>query len=386
MTRPIAGLHLAFAFAQAQPQLAPARISGRVTVEGSNQPIAGARVVLFPSRPRMGAFTPPGEAITDQDGRFAFDRVAGGSYNLDVQKTGFVSFPGTPGRPYTVQVEAGQSVENINVRLQKGGTIVGRLLDATGQPLTDASVIALRQIPLGGSLDRYVPTPGAGQPTNDIGEFRIPGLAPGDYIVAASPRGQFPFGGLGGSPAAAVPSPSRTTPITTYYPGTSDRATAQTIRVAAEQTVENIVFTMLSAPAFRISGVVVDENGNAVGGAMVMLMNDPRSRTLMGPSGSARTQVDGRFVITSVPAGTYRLTASVPVTVTGGTVPSGGSGGVSTWSSSGGGGSVTTWSTSSGGASAGGTSIGIGPGATPTPTEVSVAAADVTGLRIVVRR
>lgn len=381
MTPAIVWFLLTFTLAQAQTQPAAARISGRVTAEGSNQPIAGARVALVPSRPRLGTFTPPGEAITDQDGRFAFDRVAGGVYNLDVQKTGYVSFPGTPGRPYTVQVEAGQTIENVNIRLQKGGAIVGRLLDTAGQPLTDASVIALRQIPVGGSRDRYVPASGSGQPTNDIGEFRIPGLAPGDYIVLASPRRQFPFGGPGVTPAAAATA-ARTTPIATYYPGTSDQATAQTIRVSAEQTVENVVFTVLSAPAFRISGVVVDEAGNAVAGAMVMLIHDPRTGAFpgAGPSGGTRSQDDGKFVITGVPTGTYRVTASVPVMMSSGSVGSGGSGGITTWSSSGSGSAAGV----SGGI-VGGKRIG-GSGSTSTSTEVAVADADVAGVRVVVKR
>jgi hypothetical protein len=374
-------LLLAVSFGQPPPPAAAGRVSGRITAEGANTAIAGARVMLFPAAPRrMGAFTPPGEAITDQDGRFVVERLAAGEYNLNVQKTGYVSFPGTPGRPHTIQVAAGQAVDGVSVVLQKGGAIAGRLLDTAGEPLTDASVMALRNAPVGGSRERYLPTSGPGQQTNDLGEFRLPGLAPGAYIVVASPRRQFPFGGPGAAPPTATA--SRITEITTYYPGTSDQAAAQTINVSAGQTVENVVFTMLSAPAYRISGVVVDENGSAVGGAMVMLMNDPRSGTLMGPSGSARTQDDGRFVIAAVPAGTYRLTANVPVTVSSGGVASG-SGSFTTWTSSGGRGEVAA------GVSpgiVGGTSVVMGPGAMPTPTEITVVDADVAGVRLTVRR
>jgi hypothetical protein len=370
----IVGLLLALTVGQAQPQVAAARISGRVTAEGASTPIAGARVMLYPAAPpRMGVFTPPGEALTDEAGRFAFVRLAAGEYRLDVQKTGYVPFPGTPGRPHTIQVAAGQALDDINVQLQRGGAIAGRLLDASGEPLTDAGVMALRRMTAGGASPRYIPTSGPGQQTNDLGEFRLPGLAPGEYIVVATPRRQFAFGGPGVAPPTG--NGARTTATTTYYPGTSDQAAAHALTVAAGQTVENIVFTMLSAPAFRVSGVVVDENGNAVAGAMVMLMSDPRVGGFMGPSGNARTQDDGRFVIQSVPAGSYRLTASVPVSLSSGRVASGGSGGVA-WVSGGSSGAI------------GGTTAGVvyGSSSMPTPTEITVADADVAGVRLTVRQ
>jgi hypothetical protein len=376
----ILGLLLALTVIQAQPQVAAGRISGRVTAEGASTPIAGARVMLYPAAPpRMGAFTPPGEALTDEDGRFVFVRVAAGEYRLDVQKTGYVPFPGTPGRPHTIQVAAGQALDDINVQLQRGGAITGRLLDTSGEPLTDAGVMALRRMTAGGASPRYIPTSGPGQQTNDLGEFRLPGLAPGEYIVVATPRRQFAFGGPGVAPPAG--NSPRTTATTTYYPGTSDQAAAHALTVTAGQTVENIVFTMLSAPAFRVSGVVVDENGNAVAGAMVMLMSDPRVAGFMGPSGNARTQDDGRFVIQSVPAGSYRLTASVPVSLNSGSAGAGGSGSISTWTSGGVSGGVSAGVV--GGAPA---SVVYGSGSMPTPTEITVGDADVAGVRLIVRR
>src|SRR6266496_2467243 len=94
----IIGLLIALSVGQVQPTPAAGRVSGRITAEGANTPIAGARVMLFPAAPRTRAFTPPGEAITDHDGKFVFEGIAAGNYNLDVQKTGYVPFPGMPGR------------------------------------------------------------------------------------------------------------------------------------------------------------------------------------------------------------------------------------------------------------------------------------------------
>ena len=119
---------------------------------------------------------------------------------------------------------------------------------------------------------------------------------------------------------------------------------------------------MQSAPAFRVSGLVVDEDGKPVARAMVMLMGDPRSGMFMGPAGSVPTQDDGRFVIGEVPSGSYRITATVPMIVSNPGVR----GGVS-------GGTFTTFN--------GRINGGMGQ-----PTEIIIADADVRGVRVVVRR
>jgi len=171
---------------------------------------------------------------------------------------------------------------------------------------------------------------------------------------------------------------------TTFYPGTTDQAAAQPITVAAASEVGNIVFTMQSSPAFQISGVVVDENGSPVAGAMVMLMSDPRSGLFMGPGGGAHSEDDGRFVIGEVPAGSYRVTASIPIRMNG----PGSNTGFVTLS----GGSILSSGTVSSGVVAGGSAGAVvsGAGAVVSgfdqPAEVVVADADVSGVRVMVRR
>jgi len=201
---------------------------------------------------------------------------------------------------------------------------------------------------------------------------------------------QSPFGGPGVTPETPQGS-ARTTLATTYYPGTTDTAAAQPIAVARGTEVGNISFMLLSLPAFRVSGLVVDENGSPIAGAMVMLMSDPRNGIFMGPAGNGRSGDDGRFAIDNVVTGTYRASASVPIAVGG---P--GSGGFVSWGAVGG-----TTVVASGGSSAGGTSSGVvgaavggvGRGAAPggarqmdPATEVVVSDGNVADVRIVTRR
>jgi hypothetical protein len=380
----IAALLVALSFSQAPAPNATSRLSGRVTAEGTNAPIAGARVMVFPMRPATpptGPFVPP-QGMTDQDGRFVLNGLAPGEYRVDVQKTGFASLMDPSTRPRTYTVAAGQALDNITVVLQKGAVISGKVLDQKGEPVTDARVMALRRItPPGASTDppRLIPAPMQGpQQTNDIGEYRVSGLPPGEYFLAASPRA-LGFAGPGAASTTGNGGGALTT-TTTYYPGTADQAGAQAITVAAGAEVSNIVFTLQTAPAYRVSGMVVDENGAPIAHAMVMLMNDPRRGMMfMGPGGNAQTGDDGRFSIGDVTPGTYRLNASVMIMGSGGAIAGGGVG-FSQVSAGISGGSFTSWSVSSGGVT---TSVNATP---QQPQEVIVTDADIRGVRVVVRR
>lgn len=364
---------LALSMSQAVPTGPSAtigRIAGRVTVEGATTPVAGARIVLLPTARPTGPMGMPPQTLTDQDGRFVFDKLAPGSYRIDVQKTGFAPLMRS-GRASTAEVSAGQTTE-LALHLQKGAVIAGKVLDASGEPLTDARIMAMHRIngsPREAGAARLISAPGAGNQTNDLGEFRLVGLAPGEYFVAAMPQGGLSFGGPGVTPTA-----NGTANTTTYYPGTTDQAAAHTIKVAAGETVDNIVFSIQSVPSFRVSGRVVGEDGAPVAGARVTLMGDPRTSAFMGPIGNARTGDDGRFTIAEVPSGTYRVSASVPIVMNG----SGGVVGRGVVVGSAGAGSFTSWST-------GGVTSGV-TGGTDQPIEVIVNGAPVTDVRVVVRR
>ncbi len=280
-------------------------ISGRITVEGTNAPIADAQVMLIPVTRTAGPIGPPPQTTTDQDGRYQFDDVAPGAYRINIQKTGFAPEMGVPGQPPSqmVRVGDGQSV-SVDRQLQKGAVISGRILGANGEPMPDVQMMAMRRVAAGrGNPARLMPAPGRSQQTNDLGEFRISGLPAGEYVVAAMPN---PMRTSGGRSSSAGP---RTTVVRTFYPGTADEAAAAPVAVTAGAEVGNISFVMQSAAAFRVSGVVVDADGNVVGNAMVMLTGDGTAGNF-GPGHNARTGADGRFVIADVPAGSYRAHAT----------------------------------------------------------------------------
>ena len=356
------------------------RLSGRVVLDGANTPIAGARVILMPSaRPTGGPFRMPPAAITDSNGQFTFDSIPAGEYRIDAQRTGYASPRPDFGPPQAIQIVAGQAV-TIELRLKKGAVIAGRVLDESGAPLSDIRVMPMRRLgPRNGSADRLVPAPVSGMSTsmqtNDLGEFRLVGLPPGEYFVAAmrSPDG---FGG-----AAVVPTASGPALTTTYYPGTIDQSAAQPIAITEGDTKGNIEFRMLTVPAFNVSGRVVDEQGQPVAHAMVMMVSEGRGNAVFfGPIGGGQSDEEGRFTVGHVPAGSYRLSASVPMQLSGN--------GISTWSSSSGSGASggvsarVTGGIASNGVVFNSLSGSVEGGA----ANVVVADADVTGIQLVVKR
>jgi hypothetical protein len=219
---------------------------------------------------------------------------------------------------------------------------------------------------------------GAGAQTNDLGEYRLFSLPPGEYYVQVS-RPDF-----GGSPAT-----SATTMLPTYFPNTSDSLAAQPISVGAGQTSRDVEIQMVSAAAFQVTGVVIDETGRPLANAMVTLRVDEAARRpmpMMGPWHQSRTDTAGKFTINNVTAGTYTLLAVAPVVISrpsgrgAGAAARGGwfgfSSGVISGTASGGGG-ITTESSN-------GTTIQYRDD-TGTRVPITIDQASVSGLEVTVR-
>jgi protocatechuate 3,4-dioxygenase beta subunit len=332
---PLTFVALAFTLTLQAAVPQPASVSGAVFEAGSNMPIGGAQVTLmsFALRPQRGRPPEPLVTVTDQNGRYRFDALEPGRYRVNVQKAGFASMLG-PGLP-EMTLTAGERRTELNVTIQRGAAVVGRVLDENGEPIANANVMAWRRppIPKGAAAPArlgLIPA-GAGVQTNDLGEFRLFGLAPGDVYVQANSRPDF----------GRSASPGPTVLLATYFPGTADVDGAMPITLAAGQTSGEITITMVSAPAFQVTGVVTDEGGRPVENALVRLVierapGDPPMPS-MGGMRSARSDKEGRFTLGGVVNGSYTLIAIAPVLLSMPDAASGGAGeaGVSTLFASG---------------------------------------------------
>ena len=156
--------------------------------------------------------------------------------------------------------------------LLRGAVIVGRVLDEGGEPLGGVQVMAMQRPPAlpGGPPMRgnfLIPGRSSAQ-TNDLSEFRLFGLKPGEYYVQATAR--FESGG----------SPLGMTLLPTYFPDISDLGAAQPISLGAGQTSGIIDIRMIAVPAFQVSGVVLDEARRPVANAMVRWRVPAKSSSL----------------------------------------------------------------------------------------------------------
>ena len=283
---------------------APARISGRVVSGETGLPLRGAVVELIGG----GAIS----IATDADGRFEFSQRRVGSYALRASKAGYVPsvFGGLPGEGDQFEVLAGRRIDRGAIRLQRASVISGRVTDQFGEPVGDASVVAYRiEFPQPGIRTWQMIKEAA---TNDLGEYRIHGLKPGQYHVSASrvplppefrvamAGGQFraidaelEYALTGGSVVSAK-SQSEPIVVNTAYAG--------------ETSGMNL--TLPHKRRVRVSGTVLDSAGKPVSFVSVSLRPaEPVARQFDIGGTQVRTK-EGEFLFTNVAVGEYSLTVT----------------------------------------------------------------------------
>ena len=304
----LAGLALA-AVLQNPPTTQSGRISGVVIEEGTNLPVPGTKVWFLPADEPPGPDTRPPETTSDDEGRFAFDKVPPGRYRVAAHSDDFAPQFDESAFP-VIDLGAAQDLTNVNIVLSRGGAITGRVFGLDGRAAVGAGAVALlkRLDTLGGGDD---PLPNGtpmmlplGQTTtNARGEFQLERLPSGDYLVAAE-------AGSGRSDGA----PSATAIGTTYYPNTIDESTAQVVSVHAGRTVADITIQMAAVRAFRISGVVTDDDGTPLPNIYVLLMPDLREGSFAllatGAHASAQADAGGAFAFEHVVRGSYVVSAT----------------------------------------------------------------------------
>ena len=300
---------------QRQFKTGTGRLRGRVLASDGAGPIRRAQVRI------SGSEVAPKASLTDAEGRFEFRDLPAGRFTLQATKSGYVSVQYGQTRPFEsgkpIELADKQSVDNADIGMPRGSVISGRVVDEYGDPIPDVSVTAMRQSWQGGRR-RLVPSPGRIAQTNDLGQFRIYGLPPGEYYVSASLRSaglelldmQFM---TSGAIATTTSGPSVSEPrsgyAATYYPGTANVGEAQRISLAAGQESSSADFALVPVRLARVSGIVIGSDGKPLEGASVSAM--PLNRELSGMlmQQNARSAKDGSFTLSNVAPGDYTLQA-----------------------------------------------------------------------------
>jgi protocatechuate 3,4-dioxygenase beta subunit len=271
-------------------------IAGTVVKEPGSQPLKKVLVQFIAEDQKAGGnYT----ASTDAGGHFHIENVLPGRYRFYLEKTGFVEVNarGIKSDVNVFTVQAGQTVDDLLLRMLPTAIISGRITDEDGDPMSGVRVIAQKKKP--GKSTRE--TTGS-EATNDLGEYRLSGLFPGQYWIVAMPPPDIRDYEPQHEKSPQGDSPPDNRYVTTYYPGTYDamQASAVTLRADDEMPVN---FTLVPARTYRVRGIVTGVP--AAQKPVVELVSragDSIHASEVGP--------DGQFEVRGVAPGSYVLRAS----------------------------------------------------------------------------
>jgi protocatechuate 3,4-dioxygenase beta subunit len=257
-----------------------AAVRGRVLDAETGTPVTGAKVRLrFWYGPDSPTQPVSEEWAVTQGAEFVIESAPpSDGFVVEAQAQGYA-----PTNSPNFTVQAGKDVDGIVVRLQRGGSITGRIVDADGKPVARARVTSHESDwtddvftqALGFTYPTNATT--AEARTNDQGVFTLKNLAAESYMIDVQAAG---------------------------YTRTMKRE----LRVTEGQATQ--VGDVRLARGGGVQGTVFDAAGKPLSAAAVSLR--PADHDLPS-SYSTKSASDGKFTFTAVAPGRYTLSAVRPV-------------------------------------------------------------------------
>ena len=268
-------------------------IEGQVVHYVTGKPVPQASLTLRPSSQNAT----PRTAKADDEGRFSLADLDPGSYTLYAERSGFLKqaygarSSGESGPAFNII--SGQRMRDLLFRLIPQASVTGKVLDDRGEPVDRAVVSLLRD--RGGSASPR-------GTSNDLGEFRMSGVFPGRYLLAASRSARSD---------SAPPEPGKPVEVLlpTLYPSARDVGGAVPLQIGPGQELSGITVIMRRGPVYHVRGKIAGETGTAV---VTLLLREPASssraaRELFASAASSTANPDGSFEISGVRPGSYYL-------------------------------------------------------------------------------
>ena len=271
--------------AAATEKVGTASISGTVTFKGKG--IAGFTVIA--SNPNAWDRERQ-RATTDQSGNYSINGLPAGTYEIQLARSSLTVDSMQAAR--SLMLSEGESVEQVDFPLVRGGVITGRVTDADGQPLIEEEVSVMAVDP-GTSVNTYEPLL-----TDDRGIYRAFGLHPGKYKVAAGREGM----------DRGIPGTMRPLYKQTFHPSVNEfeKATIIDVKEGGENSNIDIVISR-PVTTFKVSGRVVDgETGKPIDKIPFGLQRDSEHGSY-STEGGTLTNSAGEFKIDNLVPGTYSL-------------------------------------------------------------------------------
>lgn len=354
----------------AQPPIPPGpnTLFGRVVDSTTGAPIGGAQVTLMgysgpsdiPSMAFYGRGLPasadtsePRGLITNGDGDFLFGQLPAGRYAVFVTAFGYLMSgyqAATTASPvHLIDVTDNARATPIVVRLVKGGSISGTVLDDRGDPIVDAPVQAFAR-----SGPDLWPI-GSGARTDDRGVYRLAQLPPDRYVVGVVTAARTIPAALGATLDATsdrfalssirrqliptlemdlsngegvragnwvlqrkgpVPPPAPDGRMlaytTTLYPSAALPSDAETIALGSGEERTGIDMTMRVVPAVTISGVAIGPDGPMENTSVRLNLAHTGDDRDVSPTSEITTitTASGAFTFLGVPQGQYVIESS----------------------------------------------------------------------------
>src|SRR5258708_419627 len=295
--------------AQPRPPKDLCSSEGQVLNSLTGEPVRKARITVNHMGPTNGSASSTYGAITDAGGRFAIQEVEPGNYFMTALRNGFTNGQsGGRGRDQwarPVTINPGEHTSDIVFKLVPRGVVAGRVVDGDGEPVQGVQISVLHNQFVRGRREL---TPSGVSGTDDLGEYRIFGLAPGKYYVSATYRRWNMMMGKDGTPGGA-PEEGYAPP---YFPGTTDPAGAVAIDVSAGSVLAGTDVTLRKIHTVRIRGRVANAAGDGLP-SHTMLRLMPRNSRFGGFYSQMWTQAlrnrGGTFEFRDVAPGAYSVWA-----------------------------------------------------------------------------
>ncbi len=265
-------------------------ISGRVVNE-AGKPLVNITVSL------SAAGTNSRTTTTDTEGNFRFNGLANRMYSVSpVPGQGYIPKP----LPIEARGPRFRPGDYANFTMLKGGVITGRVTDPEGNPVISipVSLILVRDSEDNKQLIQ-VSGLGRQRTTDDRGVYRIYGLQPGTYLVAANPNST---GGMSQFSPYVGQTP-------TYHPSAT-RDTATEVKIDYGTEANGIDIRFRGETGRTISGKVTGDGLTINNFASISLTN---ATTQVQVTNDLARPAEGQhvFSLPGIPDGEYLLTATL---------------------------------------------------------------------------
>jgi 5-hydroxyisourate hydrolase-like protein (transthyretin family) len=256
-------------------------ISGKVT-SPDGKGVKGITITVY-ARDGFGGWRWAGSATTSTGGSYTVNDLPPGNYHVGFADPSFKylsefydnAFAQDRGKD--VAVYANSDTRPVNAQLELPSSIQGKVTDASGDGVSGITV----QVFFKGTDGTWYAVGNA--ITAGSGAYLVENLPAGTCRVKfADPKAYY---------------------LTQYYNGASSLAGAQDVQTAAGKASVNVDSQLVAAA--RISGTVMRPNGSALLGIKVAVQR--KTGAGWKTAGTATSNSQGKYVVGSLAAGTYRV-------------------------------------------------------------------------------